>query len=59
MAGRPAAKAELRRLLAARAPRYRRARHRIDTERLGIAGSVRRIAERVQRGGDVPRRARA
>jgi XRE family aerobic/anaerobic benzoate catabolism transcriptional regulator len=59
MAGRPAAKAELRRLLAARTPLYRRARHRIDTERLGIAGSVRHIAERVQRTGAVPRRARA
>ena len=40
-------------------PLYRRARHRIDTERLGIAGSVRHIAERVQRTGAVPRRARA
>jgi XRE family aerobic/anaerobic benzoate catabolism transcriptional regulator len=54
--GRPAAKAELRRLWPPE-PRYRRARHRIDTERLGIAGSVRRIAERVQRGATCRARA--
>jgi len=47
MAGRPAAKAELRRLLARREPLYRRARYRIDTARLGVDGSVRLIAERV------------
>jgi XRE family aerobic/anaerobic benzoate catabolism transcriptional regulator len=40
MAGRPAAKAELRRLLARRAPLYRRARLSVDTARLGIEGSV-------------------
>lgn len=48
MAGRPAAKAELRRLLARRRPLYRRARYTIDTQRLGIAGSVRAIAERLE-----------
>jgi len=45
MAGRPAAKAELDRLLRARARLYRRAHHTVDTERLGVAGSVRRIAD--------------
>jgi len=40
MAGHPAAKAELRRLLAEREPLYRRARYRIDTARLGVDGSV-------------------
>jgi XRE family transcriptional regulator, aerobic/anaerobic benzoate catabolism transcriptional regulator len=45
MAGRPAARAELDRLLRARARLYRRARHTVDTERLGVAGSVRRIAD--------------
>jgi XRE family aerobic/anaerobic benzoate catabolism transcriptional regulator len=44
MAGRPAAKAELARLLRKRALLYRRARYRVDTERLGVAGSVRHIA---------------
>lgn len=47
MAGRPAAKAELRRLLARREPLYRRARYRVDTARLGVEGSVRFIAERL------------
>jgi XRE family aerobic/anaerobic benzoate catabolism transcriptional regulator len=47
MAGRPAAKAELRSLLRRREPLYRRARHRIDTARLGVEGSARRIAERL------------
>ena len=47
MAGRPAAKAELRRLLARREPLYSRARYRVDTARLGIDGSVRFIAERL------------
>ena len=47
MAGRPAAKAELRRLLKRREPLYRRARHRVDTARLGVEGSVRSIAERL------------
>ncbi len=40
MAGRPAARTELRRLLAARAPLYRRAAIRVDTSRLGLARSV-------------------
>jgi XRE family aerobic/anaerobic benzoate catabolism transcriptional regulator len=48
MAGRPAAKAELRRLLAKREALYRRAHHRVDTGRLGVAGSVRFIAARVE-----------
>jgi len=47
MAGRPAAKAELRRLLAEREPLYRRARHRIDTARLGVDGSVKAIIKKV------------
>jgi hypothetical protein len=47
MAGRPAAKAELRRLLARREPLYRRAELRVDTSRLGVEGSVRFIAERL------------
>jgi len=47
MAGRPAAKAELRRLLKRREPLYRRARHRVDTARLGVEGSARSIAERL------------
>lgn len=49
MAGRPAAKLELRRLMARREPLYRRARYRVDTARLGVDGSVRFIAERVGR----------
>ena len=47
MAGRPAAKAELRRLLARREPLYRRARHRVDTARHGIDGSVRFLLARL------------
>lgn len=47
MAGRPAAKAELRRLLARREPLYSGARYRVDTTRLGIDGSVRFLAERL------------
>jgi hypothetical protein len=47
MAGRPAAKAELQRLFAHRAPLYRRAQFQVDTVRLGIAGSVAFIARRV------------
>jgi XRE family aerobic/anaerobic benzoate catabolism transcriptional regulator len=47
MAGRPAAKAELHRLLARREPLYRRAELRVDTSRLGVGGSVRFIAERL------------
>jgi len=49
MAGRPAAKVELRRLLVRRAALYRRASYRVDTGRLGIEGSVRFIAERLAR----------
>ena len=37
MAGRPTAKAELRRLLARREPLYRRARYRVDTSRRDVA----------------------
>src|SRR5882724_378412 len=47
MAGRPAAKAELRRLLARRAPLYRRARYSVDTARLGVDGSVKFLARRL------------
>jgi XRE family aerobic/anaerobic benzoate catabolism transcriptional regulator len=47
MAGRPAAKAELRRLLARRAPLYRRARLSVDTARLGIDGSVEFLERRL------------
>jgi XRE family aerobic/anaerobic benzoate catabolism transcriptional regulator len=47
MAGRPAAKAELRRLLARREPLYRRARHHVDTARHGIEGSVRSLLSRL------------
>jgi XRE family aerobic/anaerobic benzoate catabolism transcriptional regulator len=55
MAGRPAAKAELRRLLARREPLYRRAELRVDTSRLGVDGSVRLIAERLGNAADSPR----
>lgn len=47
MAGRPAAKAELRRLTAEREPLYRRARIRIDTGRLGIDGSAAALASKL------------
>jgi XRE family transcriptional regulator, aerobic/anaerobic benzoate catabolism transcriptional regulator len=47
MAGRPAAKVELRRLLARRAPLYRRARLSVDTARLGIDGSVEFLERRL------------
>lgn len=49
MAGRPAAKAELRRLLAEREPLYRGAQIRIDTVRFGIEGSVTALATRLNR----------
>ena len=49
MAGRPAAKAELRRLLAEREPLYRRAQIRIDTVRLGLEGSVAALASKLGR----------
>lgn len=48
MNGRPSAKAELRRLLARREPLYRRAKVRVDTARLGIEGSVRFLAQRLE-----------
>jgi len=49
MAGRPAAKAELRRLIAEREPLYRRAQIRIDTGRLGVEGSVAALASKLGR----------
>jgi len=49
MAGRPAAKAELRRLLAEREALYRRAQIRIDTARLGVDGSVAALASKLGR----------
>lgn len=49
MAGRPAAKAELRRLLAEREPLYRRAQIRIDTARLGVDASVAALASKLGR----------
>lgn len=47
MAGRPAAKAELRRLMAEREPLYKRARYRVDTARLGVDGSVEALVGKV------------
>jgi XRE family transcriptional regulator, aerobic/anaerobic benzoate catabolism transcriptional regulator len=47
MAGRPAAKTELRRLLASREPLYRRARLHVDTVRHGVDGSVRFLLGRI------------
>jgi XRE family aerobic/anaerobic benzoate catabolism transcriptional regulator len=47
MAGRPAAKAELRRLMAEREPLYKRARYRVDTARLGADGSVEAIVSKI------------
>jgi len=49
MAGRPAAKAELRRLMAEREPLYRGAQIRIDTVRLGVEGSVAALASKLAR----------
>ncbi len=48
MAGRPAAKTELRRLLARREALYRRARLQVDTVRHGIDGSVRFLFTRIE-----------
>jgi XRE family transcriptional regulator, aerobic/anaerobic benzoate catabolism transcriptional regulator len=48
----PGAKSELRRLIAAREPLYRRARVRVDTSRLGLEGSVQAILGRL--GLDAP-----
>jgi len=63
MAGRPAARAELRKLIAEREPLYRRAAIRIDTTRLGLARSVdeivRRVAGRDGADGAMAPRARA
>jgi len=47
MAGRPAARTELRRLIAAREPLYRRAAIRVDTTRLGLERSVDELAARL------------
>jgi XRE family aerobic/anaerobic benzoate catabolism transcriptional regulator len=47
MTSRPEAKAELRRMMAEREPLYRRARHCIDTTRLGVDGSVETIIRKV------------
>ena len=47
MTSHPAAKAELRRLLAERELFYRRARYHIDTARLGVDGSVEAIVRKV------------
>jgi XRE family aerobic/anaerobic benzoate catabolism transcriptional regulator len=45
MADNPEAMGELRRLLAAREPLYAEAAHTVDTSRLGIEGTVRRVFE--------------
>lgn len=45
MADNPAARAELRRILADREPLYARARHTVDTSRLGVRGSVDALAK--------------
>jgi XRE family aerobic/anaerobic benzoate catabolism transcriptional regulator len=47
MAGRPAARTELRKLIAAREPLYRRAAIRVDTTRLGLGRSVEELVERL------------
>lgn len=47
MAGRPAAKAELRRLLVERESLYKRARYRVDTARLGVDGSVEAVIGKI------------
>jgi len=59
MAGRPAARDELRRLLDARRPLYARARHQIDTSRASVTESVRRIVGLVRDRRASPRRRRA
>jgi XRE family aerobic/anaerobic benzoate catabolism transcriptional regulator len=48
MAANPGARAELRRLLRDREPLYRRAKIRVDTTRLGIAGSVDAVERALQ-----------
>lgn len=45
MADNPAARRELRRILSEREPLYARARHTVDTSRLGVSGSVEALAE--------------
>jgi XRE family aerobic/anaerobic benzoate catabolism transcriptional regulator len=50
MAGRPAAKDELRRILTAREPLYARARFHVDTSRLTVAQCVKRLVEEVRNG---------
>ena len=47
MAGRPAAQAELKKLIAEREPLYRRAALRVDTSKLGLDASVEVLAERL------------
>lgn len=47
MAGRPAAQAELRRLVSEREPLYRRAEIRVDTSKLGLDDCVRVLVERL------------
>jgi XRE family aerobic/anaerobic benzoate catabolism transcriptional regulator len=47
MAGRPAAQAELKKLIAEREPLYRRASFRVDTSRLGLEESVDTLVERL------------
>ncbi len=61
MAGRPGAKAELYHLLAARAPLYARARHRVDTSRLTVAECVKVLAAQLERapGAEAPAPLRA
>ena len=48
MAGRPAAKTELRRLLARREPMYRRAQIHVDTSRRSAAAVVRQLTRRLR-----------
>lgn len=50
MADNPAARRDLERILHARAPRYARAQHTIDTSRLGVVGSVDALVEALDHG---------
>ena len=59
MAGRPAARDELRRLLESRRPAYARARHHVDTSRLSVAACVRTLARRLRDDGRPRPRRRA
>jgi XRE family aerobic/anaerobic benzoate catabolism transcriptional regulator len=54
MAGRPAARAELRKLIAKREPLYRRAAIRVDTTRLGLERAVEELVERLSSGAASP-----